>query len=311
VSRIAGGFGPVPVRITARDRFLQAQGVTASSSPRRLLWGVRIIPQGELGTSRKKAAQLKPRILANEMTEPVALAILALLANDEVFATSRAELFPDPAFSWSIPMKQFLLAFMLISIPVAAFSGFEMYFSPSASSAASLGDLSNLKEIVTDVQSIAKTRDFGAAERRITDFEAAWDDAESTVRPKNPAAWGAVDEAADAAIHALRTNAPDAAHVNNTLSALIAVLDKPPGTVDSGGGPRLVSGTPVTDAVGHPIACEELIKALGVAIESGKIAQTDMAAAKDFHSKAIGRCNADDDASADEFSAQGLALAGR
>lgn len=208
-------------------------------------------------------------------------------------------------------MKQLLLAFMLVSVPVAAFTGFQMYFSPSAAPAASLGDLSNLKEIVTSVQSIAKTGDFVAAEKRVTDFETAWDDAESTMRPKNPAAWGTVDDAADAAIHALRTNTPDAAQVNDTLSTLIAVLDKPPGTAGPGDGLRLVSGIPVTDAVGHPLACEALIKALRAAIEGGRSARTDMAAAGDFLAKAIERCNADDDAHADEFSAQGLALAGR
>jgi len=205
-------------------------------------------------------------------------------------------------------MKQLLLAVMLVSIPVAAFAGFQVYFSPSPSSAASLGDLSNLKAIVTDVQSVAKTGDFVAAEKRITDFETAWDDAESAIRPKNSAAWGNVDNAADAAIHALRTNAPDAGRVNETLSVLLATLDNPSGTADSAEGLKLVSGIPVTDASGHAIACEAMIKALRAAIDGGRIAQANAEAAGDFQSKAIERCNADDDGHADEFSAQGLAL---
>jgi hypothetical protein len=207
-------------------------------------------------------------------------------------------------------MKQFLLALVLVSIPVAAFAGFQIYFSPPRSSAASLGDLSNLKGIIIDVQSIAKTGDFVAAEKRITDFEKAWDDAEPTIRPQNTASWGNVDDAADAALHALRAKTPDAAQVRDTLSALIAALDYPSGTAGTADGVKLVSGVPLTDPSGHAIACEEMLKALRVAIEGGKITQANMAAASDLQSKAIERCNADDDMHADEFSAQGLALAG-
>lgn len=212
-------------------------------------------------------------------------------------------------------MKQFLLAVVLIAVPVAAFAGFQIYLSPPraplpSSSSASLGDLSNLKTIGAEVLAIAKTGDFVAAEKRITDFETAWDEAESTMRPKNPAAWGTVDDAADAAIHALRAQAPDGARVKETLSALIAVLDNPSGIADSAAGRKLVSGVAVTDAGGHPIACEEMIKALRGALDGGRIAQANVTAASDFQSKAIERCNADDDAHADEFSAQGLALAG-
>src|SRR5262249_9007199 len=148
------------------------------------------------------------------------------------------------------------------------------------------------------------------AQRRITDFETAWDDAESTLRPKNPVAWGNVDDAADAAIYALRTTAPDAARVEETLSALVAVLDNPSGTTGSGDGLRIGAGIPRTDAGGHAIACEEMLNALRAAIEGGKIVQTDLATARDFQSKAIERCNADDDMHADEFSAQGIALVG-
>jgi len=207
-------------------------------------------------------------------------------------------------------MKQFLLAGVLVAFPVLAFAGFQIYFAPPPPSVASLGDLSSLKAIVTDVQSIAKTGNFAAAQMRITDFETAWDDAESAMRPRNPPAWGTVDDAADAAIRALRSRAPDAARVSETVSALIAALDNPSGTAGAADGPKLVSGIPVTDVGGHPISCEMLLEALGAAIDGGKVAQTNMAAARDFQSKAVERCNADDDARADEFSAQGLALAG-
>ena len=206
-------------------------------------------------------------------------------------------------------MKQILLAVVLIAVPVAAFTAPQMYYSTAARSAASLGDMSSFKTIIADVQAIAKSGDFTAAERRITDFETAWDDAEDKLRPLNKAAWGNVDDAADAALHALRATAPDAAGVGHTLTGLMAALDSPSGTGGQAGGIRLVSSIAVTDESGHAIACEEMLAALRTAIDGGKIAAADIAAAKDFQSMATERCNADDDAHADEFSAQGLALA--
>ena len=74
-------------------------------------------------------------------------------------------------------MKQFLLALMLIAVPVVAFTGFEMKFgakSAIAAGATSLGDLSKLKAIIADVQAIADKGDLVAAEKRIRDFENDW-----------------------------------------------------------------------------------------------------------------------------------------
>jgi hypothetical protein len=193
-------------------------------------------------------------------------------------------------------MKQFLLAAMLVAVPVAAFTAFQLYFHANASAAdTSLGDLSSMKVIITDVQSIAET---------------AWDEAEAKLRPMNKAAWANVDAAADAALHTLR-KAPEAAKVTETLAALVAALDNPSGSAEASGGVKQVSGIAVTDDTGHPIACENMLKLLGAALDGGKIPDANKAAATDFQAKATERCNADDDAHADEFSAQGLALAGK
>ena len=205
-------------------------------------------------------------------------------------------------------MKQFLLAAVLIAVPVAAFSAFELYFAKPAVAVVSLGDLSGLRAIVTDVQGIVKGGDLKVAETRITDFETAWDDAEATMRPLNGAAWGKIDDAADAALHALRAAAPDSAKVTETLAMLVDTLDHPYDGVASAEGVRQVSGVAVTDASGHPIACEDMLNELRSAIDGGKVAQDKVADAKDLQAKATERCNADDDLHADEFSAQGLAL---
>jgi hypothetical protein len=209
-------------------------------------------------------------------------------------------------------MKQIVLALLLTAVPVAAFSAFQIYMAPQAVIAAeapSLGDLSPLSTIVADVAQIAGTGDFVKAEARITDFETAWDDAEPTMRPLNPNAWGVVDEAADHALKALRKGTPDAAKIKETLAKLSAALVSPVASAGAGGVVGKVSGIDVTDSNGHPLPCETMLTALRDAIATGKIPADKKPVADDFVLKATERCNADDDVRADEFSAQGLALA--
>ena len=127
-------------------------------------------------------------------------------------------------------MKQFLLALILIAVPVAAFTGFEMKFATTpavAAGATSLGDLSKLKAIIADVQGIADKGDLVAAEKRIRDFENDWDVATKTLRGLNKSDWGHIDDASDAALSDLRDAKPDAAKVKVTLAALMASLNDP------------------------------------------------------------------------------------
>ncbi len=215
-------------------------------------------------------------------------------------------------------MKQIPLALILIAAPVALFFAGNAYLVPHPAEAAaaakpsqSLGDLSALKTIIADVDKIANTGDIVAAEKRITDFESAWDDAQSKLQALNAEAWGVVDGAADKVLKALRAKSPDTAKVAETLTALSVALDNPDGVPAAAGGELKVSGIVVSDANGHALPCEVMIKSLKEAITTNKIAQANSAAANDFVAKALERCNADDDTHADEFSAQGLALASK
>lgn len=205
-------------------------------------------------------------------------------------------------------LRQIFLSIILIAIPVAVFSAVYAYLLPPKPVEPSLGDLSGLKTIAEDVQGISAKGDFVAAEKRITDFETLWDKDEDTMRPLNEAAWGNVDDAADAAIHSLRTDKPQAADVATAVTGLIATLDNPYGSEDQGG-VKMVNGIAVTDESGHPLACENMIKALRTAIEGGQVPGASMDAVQALVSQAVERCNADDDANANTFSAQGLALA--
>jgi len=205
-------------------------------------------------------------------------------------------------------LKQILLSIFLIAIPVALFAAVYVYILPPKPTEASLGDLSGLKAIADDVLAIAARGDLAAAQTRITDFETLWDRDEEAMRPLNEAAWGSIDDAADTAIHALRTDKPQVDDVAKAVKGLIAMLDNPYGSEDQGG-VKLVKGIAVTDESGHPLACETMIKALRSAIEGGQVPGARADVAQNFVSQAVERCNADDDANADIFSAQGLALA--
>ncbi len=202
-------------------------------------------------------------------------------------------------------LKQILLAIALIAAPVAAFSAWEHWFNPSPTQAEvpnALGDMTVFKTIVTDVQAIAAKGDLPGAATRITDLETAWDDGEDKLRPLDEAQWGGVDGKIDAALKALRAATPDAVKVTGTLAALQTALDNPGAAVGTGG-LQVVSGIAVTDAGGHPISCEVMLKEL-----ASQLTLKPSAEAVALQAKATERCNADDDQHADAFSAQALAL---
>ncbi|MGO4643300.1 hypothetical protein AB4Z43_33280 [Mesorhizobium sp. 2RAF45] len=124
-------------------------------------------------------------------------------------------------------MRQILLAIALIVAPVAAFTGFELYVNNAPAKTAGLGDLSSFKTIIADVQALAAKRDIAAAAKRITDYETAWDQAETAIRPLNQDYWNNIDAASDAALKAVRQPSPSPDKVNKTLAALMAVLNNP------------------------------------------------------------------------------------
>lgn len=125
-------------------------------------------------------------------------------------------------------MRQLLLALVLIAVPVALFSAYELYSTDTAHAAQSgLGDLSNFKKIVGDVQALASMGDMVGAARRITDWESAWDQAETAIRPLNQSEWGNIDQASDGALGAVRASAPAPDKVKAALATLMAELNDP------------------------------------------------------------------------------------
>lgn len=96
-----------------------------------------------------------------------------------------------------------------------------------AATPTALGDLSAYSAIIADVQKSADQADFKAAKKRIKDFETKWDVEHTKMRPLNVELWGHIDDAADAALQAVREAKPVAATVKTTLASLAAELDNP------------------------------------------------------------------------------------
>jgi hypothetical protein len=116
-----------------------------------------------------------------------------------------------------LQMKQWLM-------PVSAVA---MVLATSAMAAGKLGDLSSFETIANDTLVLVDKGDLKGAERRITDFETAWDQAEKKLYRKNKAEWSVIDDAADAAIESLRARSPDAVSAQKNVSALIDTIRNP------------------------------------------------------------------------------------
>lgn len=95
----------------------------------------------------------------------------------------------------------------------------------NAASPTPLGDLSDFRQITVDTLSLARAGDLAGAKKRIKDLETAWDNAEPSLRPKNPNKWSLMDGYIDNALKNLRASQPDATACTTTLQTLLDVMN--------------------------------------------------------------------------------------
>lgn len=212
-------------------------------------------------------------------------------------------------------MRNLLLSVALVLVPVGVFSvGYKALatgqapLQAAAAELPSLGNMAPFETIIGDVQTLHAKGDLAAAQTRITDFETAWDQAQNSLRPINKGYWGNIDDAADAALGAMRAGTPDAASVTKTLADLMATLADPSLGAGATGAAVVVAGITTTDDTGRALPCEEMLKDVAAKLPKATLSDADHALALDYQTKALERCNADDDAHADAFSANALAL---
>jgi hypothetical protein len=124
-------------------------------------------------------------------------------------------------------MKKWLLPLALVAAPVLLSTTLTASGAYAAQQTGELGDLRSFETIANDTLVLVDKGEMKSAAKRITDFETAWDKAEPTLFARNKDAWSVVDDAADAAIGALRAKKPSEIQAQMTVSALIDTLKHP------------------------------------------------------------------------------------
>ena len=97
--------------------------------------------------------------------------------------------------------------------------------STTAEVAASpLGDMSEFTVITQDTLDMVTAGQQAAATTRVTDLESAWDNAQATLKRRNPEAWTVVDDKIDTVLRELRSTSPNATTETAALKALLAQM---------------------------------------------------------------------------------------
>jgi uncharacterized membrane-anchored protein len=170
------------------------------------------------------------------------IALVSYLSISKADTPAQPGALAAPATAEDVPSRRALLQTIVVVLVVLLGAGIgypvrkaalaEASTAPSAHAAgagplaasSSLGDLSPFAAISQDTLDLLSTGRQSAATARVTDLETAWDNAEATLRPKDQAAWKAIDTKIDTVLRAFRSTHPDMATEKTTPNALLATL---------------------------------------------------------------------------------------
>ncbi|MDQ2916623.1 MAG: histidine kinase [Casimicrobiaceae bacterium] len=122
------------------------------------------------------------------------------------------------------PFAQSLLVVALVATPCIVLAQAQTGTMAAAPHVSPLGDLSEYRTIAEDALKIAKTGDLAGAQKRMKEFETAWDNHEDSNKKKSYNTWKGIDNQLDFTLDKLGAKKPDAAASEKALENLIARL---------------------------------------------------------------------------------------
>lgn len=124
-------------------------------------------------------------------------------------------------------MKRILVALGLLAAPLAAAPMVQPQPAAAALTVSKLGDLSDMRKIISDTLDLVEAGKNKEAAARITEYETAWDHNEKRLRALDTETWRKLDEASDVALSTVRYPSTTPDEMKADLKALIALLDNP------------------------------------------------------------------------------------
>ena len=122
--------------------------------------------------------------------------------------------------------KILLLFFAVIAIvQITAFCEENSKHSKKGQEAAasfSNADMAPFKKISEDTLALVENGKMAEAKTKIKELETAWDDAETTLKPKSPSKWNSIDKSIDKALALVRSSNPDKNACASALKTAIA-----------------------------------------------------------------------------------------
>jgi len=160
-----------------------------------------------------------------------AIFILAILLTVVFLSVTKQDLIPKTSTKKTTNTKQYpvflQVAVVVCVLVLASGSGYywrHINLQNEIRISKSFGDLSSFRKIEEDTLSLVNAGDLSGAKLRVNDLEYAWDNAQSNLKPMNPAKWSEIDNTIDKVLRQLRAVHQDATACKSSLEASLAAL---------------------------------------------------------------------------------------